>query len=270
MLNRLFYMPEVASEHGGRIDNVNDVVHWLMLVLFVGWSVFFVYTLVRFRRSRHPRADHAGARSHTSTWLEVGVAVIEAVLLVGFSIPLWAERVDEFPAAKDAVVVRVVAEQFAWNIHYPGADGVFGRTDVELIDLESNPVGLDRADAAAADDITTVNQLHLPVDRPAIVHLSSKDVIHSFNLPHMRTKQDAIPGMSIPVWFTPTVTTDEMRRRLGDDEFVYEIACAQLCGLGHYRMRGFLTVHTAEGFDSWLAEQAASLTGSGEEADFWE
>lgn len=269
MLNRFFYIPEVASQHGPQLDHINDLVHWLMLALFVGWSAFFVFAIVRFRASRNPRASYQGAKSHSSTYLEVAVAVVEIVLLVGFSIPLWADRVDDLPPESEAVVVRVIGEQFAWNMHYPGADGVFGRTDVKLIDLESNPIGLDRQDEAARDDITTVNQMHLPVDKPAIIHLSTKDVIHSFSLPHMRSKQDAIPGVSIPLWFTPTVTTDEMRQRLGNDEFVYEISCAQLCGLGHYRMRGFLTVHTQESFEAWLAEQAAAAAGSGED-DFWE
>jgi len=269
MLKSLFYMPEGASQHAAAIDRMIDNVHWLMLILFVGWMAFFVYTLWRFRRSRQPQADYTGARSHLSTWVEVAVAVIEVVLLVGFSIPLWAERVDERPPESQAVVVRVVAEQFAWNIHYPGPDGVFGRTDPAKIDLQTNPLGLDRGDPAGKDDITTVNQLHLPVGRPAIIHLSSKDVIHSFNLPNMRSKQDAVPGLDIPLWFVPTVTTDQMRQRLHDDEFQYEIACAQLCGLGHYRMRGFLTVHTPEAYDAWLAEQAAQLAG-GEGQEFWQ
>jgi len=269
-MDRFFYMPQAASAHGPQIDHVISLVHVLMFALFIGWGAFFVYTLIRFRKGRNPKADPAGSKSHSSTYLEVGVAVIEGVLLIGFSIPLWADRVDEFPAESEATVVRVLAEQFAWNMHYPGPDGVFGKTSIDLINLETNPIGLDRNDPGAVDDITTVNQLHLPVDRPAIIHLTSKDVIHSFNLPHMRVKQDTIPGTSIPMWFTPTITTEEMRRRLEDDEFQYEIACAQLCGLGHYRMRGFLTVHTAEGFDGWLEEQAVLLAEEGERDDFWD
>jgi cytochrome c oxidase subunit 2 len=262
------FMLEPASAHAGEIDRMIGMVHWLMFLLFVGWSAFFVYMLFRFRQRKGVRADHAGSRSHSSTWLEIGVAAVEAVLLIFFAIPLWAERVDNLPDEKDAVVLRVVGEQFAWNVHYPGADGKFGRTSVDKIDLASNPLGLDREDEAAKDDITTVNQLHLPVGRPALIHLSSKDVIHSFNLPHMRVKQDTIPGLSIPTWFVPTVTTEEMRQKTGDDEFVYEIACAQLCGLGHASMRGFLTVHTPEGFQAWLDEQAASQAAPVDE--FWE
>ena len=262
------WLPPIASEHGARIDGSLVWVHWLMAVLFVGWILFFGYCLWRFRRSRNPVADHAGVQSHASSWLEGGVAVAEAVLLIGLAVPLWADRVNEFPAEKDAVVVRVVAEQFAWNVHYPGPDGLFGRRDNTKIDLQSNPLGLDRADEAAKDDVTTVNQLHLPVGKPVIVHLSSKDVIHSFNVPEFRIKQDAVPGIDIPVWWVPTVTTAQMRQRLGKPEFVYEIACAQLCGITHASMRGFVTIHEPAAFQTWLDEQVAAAQSTGEEG-FW-
>lgn len=263
------WMPPIASEHGPQIDQALDWVHWLMAILFVGWMLFFLYCLWRFRRSRNPQADPVGTTSSASSWLEGGVAVAEAVLLIGLAIPLWADRVEEFPAESESTVVRVVAEQFAWNVHYPGPDGVFGRTAIEKIDLQSNPLGLDRDDPAAADDVTTVNQLRLPVGKPAIVHLSSKDVIHSFGLPEFRIKQDAVPGIDIPVWWVPTVTTDQMRERLGKPEFVYEIACAQLCGIGHASMRGFVTIDEPEAFDAWMAEQVAAAQETGGD-DFWE
>ena len=163
-----------------------------------------------------------------------------------YAIPAWATRVKAFPAENEAIVVRVVGEQFAWNIHYPGPDGKFGRTDIKLISAD-NPLGLDRTDPNAKDDITTINQLNLPVDRPVLVHLSSKDVIHSFGLYEMRVKQDAIPGMDIPVWFIPN--------RVGE----YEITCSQLCGLGHFRMRGFVTVQSAADFQKWFADQEKEL-----------
>ena len=249
-------LPVAASAHAAEVDHTMVLVHILMAVLFVGWIAFFFYALFRFRAGRNKVADYAGVKAHTSTYLEVAVAIAEAVLLVGFSIPLWAKRVDAFPPETDATVVRVVGEQFAWNIHYPGADGKFGKTDIKLIDLQSNPLGLDRSDPDAKDDITTVNQLHLPVGKPAIVKLSSKDVIHSFNLTEFRVKQDAIPGVMIPLWFTPTITTDDMRTQLGEAEFVYEIACAQLCGLTHYRMQGYYTIHAQADFDQWLADNA--------------
>lgn len=245
-------LPALASAHGGQIDGLMGWTHVFMLVLFVGWGGFIAYCLVRFRSSRNPVANYAGVKSHTSSYLEVGVAVVEAILLVGFSIPLWAARVDHIPAESEALVVQVTGEQFAWNVHYAGPDSVFGRTDIKLLDLQSNPLGLDRSDPAAKDDVTTVNQLYLPVNTPVIVKLRSKDVIHSFGVPEFRVKQDAVPGLTIPVWFVPNVTTAEMRTRTGNPEFQYEIACAQLCGLGHARMRGFVTVQSSEEFQNWM------------------
>ena len=143
---RTFGLPEVASAHGQALDDMLGYVHWLMLVLFVGWGAFYLYTLYRFRAGNNPKADYEGVKNHSSSYLEAGVAIVETIILIGFAIPLWAERVNEFPAEQDAVVVRVVAEQFAWNIHYPGPDGVFGNTSVDLIDTESNPLGLDKND----------------------------------------------------------------------------------------------------------------------------
>jgi cytochrome c oxidase subunit 2 len=250
-------LPALASTHGGQIDNMLGWVHVFMLILFVGWGGFFIYCLVRFRRSRNPVANYTGTKSHASSYLEGGVAVVEAILLFGFAIPLWAQRVDQMPPESEALVVQVTAEQFAWNFHYAGPDGKFGRTDLKLLDAQENPLGLDRSDPAAKDDVTTLNQLYLPVDKAVILKLRSKDMIHSFGVPEFRVKQDAIPGLTIPMWFVPNVTTAEMRTRTGNAEFVYEIACAQLCGLGHYRMRGFVTVQAADEFQKWLDEKVA-------------
>jgi cytochrome c oxidase subunit 2 len=248
-------MPPLGTAHGAQIDSLIGWTHLFMLILFVGWGGFFVYALIRFRRSRHPVADYTGVKSHASNYSEVAVAVVEAVLLFAFSIPIWAARVDRLPSNSEALLVQVTGEQFAWNVHYAGPDGVFGRTDLKLLDAVSNPLGLDRDDPAAKDDVTTLNQLYLPVNKPIIVRLRSKDVIHSFGVPEFRVKQDAVPGLTIPIWFIPNVTTAEMRIRTGKPEFQYEIACAQLCGLGHAKMRGFVTVQTAEEFQKWLEEK---------------
>jgi len=248
-------MPALATTQGGQIDSLIGWIHIFMLVLFVGWGGFFTYCLIRFRRSRQPVADYTGVRSHASNYGEVAVAIVEAILLVGFSIPLWAARVDHIPAESEALVVEVTGEQFAWNVHYAGPDGKFGRTDLKLLDVQSNSLGLDRDDPAAKDDVTTMNQLYVPVNKPIIVKLRSKDVIHSFGVPEFRVKQDAVPGLTIPIWFVPNVTTAEMRTRLSNQEFQYEIACAQLCGLGHAKMRGFVTVVSAEEFQKWMDDK---------------
>ncbi|MDP1572098.1 MAG: hypothetical protein Q8L86_19045 [Vicinamibacterales bacterium] len=239
-------MPVGASAHAVEVDRLMALVHWLMLVMFVGWSTYFTYVLVRFRRGRNPRASYHGVRSRWSTWAEAGVLVSEVVLLVFFAIPFWSRQVDALPAEQGSTVVRVVAEQFAWNVHYPGPDGVFGRTSSDLVSAD-NPLGLDRRDPAGRDDLTLVNELNLPVGRPAIIWLSTKDVIHSFALPQMRVKQDAIPGVLQPVWFTPSETGQ------------WEIVCAQLCGLAHFRMRGIYRIQTPDEFQAWLAEEAKYL-----------
>jgi cytochrome c oxidase subunit II len=263
-------LPPLATAHGGQIDSLIGWMHVFMLILFVGWGAFFVYVLFRFRQSRNPVANYPGVRSHASSYLEGGVLVIEMVFLFAFSIPLWAARVDHRPAESEALVVHLTGEQFAWNVRYAGPDGVFGRTDIKLIDVQSNPLGVDRSDPAAKDDVTTLNQLYLPANKPIIVKLRSKDVIHSFNVPEFRVKQDAIPGLTIPIWFIPNVTTAEMRRRSGNPEFQYEIACAQLCGLGHYRMRGFVTVLSPEEFQKWMDGEEAKLKEQGEGGGVWQ
>jgi cytochrome c oxidase subunit 2 len=198
------------------------------------------------RRASESGARYEGASGRWARLAGVSVLAVETILLVFFSIPTWSARVDAFPAEQQATVVRVVAEQFIWNVQYPGADGVFGRTRLELVGPD-NPLGLDISDPAARDDVWTQNQLNLPVGRPVIVHLSSKDVIHSFGLPQMRVKQDAIPGIEQRLWFTPTRTGE------------WEIVGSQLCGLGHYRMRGFYTIQTQADFNAWLASQPAGL-----------
>ncbi len=240
-------MPAQAATHAGEIDNMIAAIHWLMLVLFVGWGIYFVFVLYRFRAGANPKASYTGAKGKMAKYSEIGVAIVEVILLVVYAIPAWAMRVQQFPPENQAVVVRVIGKQFEWQVHYAGPDGKWGRRDIKLVAAE-NPIGLDKTDPDAKDDIIDTNNLNLPVDRPILVHLSSMDVIHGFGLVEMRVKQDAVPGMDIPVWFIPNKTGD------------FEIACSQLCGLGHYRMRGFIHVKTQAEYDAWMAEQEKALT----------
>jgi cytochrome c oxidase subunit 2 len=241
-MREFLQIPVEASAHAAQIDKMTVLTHWLMAVLFIGWGAYFIFVLVRFRAGANPKASYEGVKSHAASYIEWLVAGVELVLIVAFAIPAWASRVDAFPQENQATVVRVVAEQFAWNVHYPGSDGQFGRIDPKLMGSD-NPLGIDRTDPAAKDDITTINQLVLPVNRPVIVHLTTKDVIHSFSLIQMRVKQDAIPGETIPVWFTPILTGD------------WEINCSQLCGLGHFRMRGAYSIKSQADYDTWMKEQ---------------
>jgi len=242
LINEFLGQPPNVSEHGYQIDHIIEFAHWFMGALFVGWSAFFGYVLWRFHKSRNPVASHEGVTSGISTHLEFAVVLIEAVLLVGFAIPLWAKRVNAFPENKDAILVHAIGQQFAWNFHLPGPDGVFGRRELALIS-NTNQIGLDSSDPAAKDDLVVLGELHVPVDRNVIIDLSSKDVIHNFCLPSMRIAQDAIPGSIIPMWFKPIKTG------------TFEVVCGQLCGLGHYSMKGSLVVDTPADYQAWLKEK---------------
>jgi len=264
---RRFGMPTLASAEGVQIDRLMVLLHMLMAAIFIGWFAFCVYALIRFRKSKHPKADYHGAKSHASHYVEVLVFGAEVLLLAALSIPFWVQRVAAKPdLSKNPVQVQIVAQQYAWNIRYPGADGIFGRTKPELVDDQSNPLGIDPKDEHGKDDIVTLNQLHLPVNRPVVIWLTSKDVIHSLNIPDFRVKRDAIPGMRVSVEFTPTMTTAQLRKLKHDPNRNFEMACAQLCGLGHFRMRGYVTVHTQDGFKKWLKDHAPKAQS---EDDIW-
>ncbi len=242
MLIQWLGIPELASAHGAMIDHMLEVVHWFMLVLFVGWTAFFLFTLWRFRARNNPKANYRGMKSKFSTHAEVGVVVVEVLLLLGFAFPLWAKRVKEFPMDSNPIVVRATGYQFGWHMHYAGADGKFGQRDPQHI-TAANPIGLDPNHADGADDFV-VNRLVLPVGQPAVVQLSSFDVIHNMAIPVMRIAQDAIPGSEIPMWFTPV------------KEGEWEIVCGQLCGLGHGVMKGIIEVMPVEDYNQWLQAQA--------------
>ncbi len=212
-------LPEGVSSYSARVDGLFYLILWITGIIFVVVELLLLFFLFRYRRREGRRALY----THGNNRLEVIWTIIPAVICVVLALlsrRSWAEIKQQMP--KDAMEIEITGEQFAWNIRYAGPDGKLG----------------------TADDIITLNQLHFPVGRPVVATLRSKDVIHSFFLPEFRVKQDAVPGMSTRIWF------DSMR--VGH----WEIACAELCGLGHYRMKGFVTVETPEEYEKWLAEQA--------------
>ena len=238
-----YWFPTLASVHGQRIDSlfmVVLVVSGIAFVLVQGALGFFV---ARYGENGRERAAYWHDNPRAEAFLLIGTAVI-LTILVFMGQRVWAS-IYFVDAPADALVVQVTGEQFQWNFHYAGPDGAFGRTDTKLI-TSTNNIGLDRTDPAAKDDVVTLSEMHFPVGRPVKVRLRSKDVIHSFFLPNLRIKQDAVPGMAIEVWFTPN--------RAG----TYEIACAELCGLAHYRMKGALTIdESQQAFDTWLRQKTA-------------
>jgi cytochrome c oxidase subunit 2 len=238
-----YWFPTLASVHGQRIDSLFMAVLVVSGIAFVLVQGALGYFVARYGENGRERAAYWHDNPKAEAGLLIGTAVI-LTILVFMGQRVWA-AVYFVDAPADALVVQVTGEQFQWNFHYAGADGAFGRTDTKLISSTNN-IGLDRADPAAKDDLVTLNEMHFPANRAVKVRLRSKDVIHSFFLPNLRIKQDAVPGMAIEVWFTPN--------RAGN----YEIACAELCGLAHYRMKAALTVDDSQAsFDSWLQQKTA-------------
>ena len=220
--------------------------HALAITLAVTGLVFIITNLM-LAWFGYAYQDGPGAKAaywHDSPRLEMTWTLVTAGILAIFlfnALSLWAKVTAPPPA--DAVLIEVTGQQFAWNVRYPGKDGVLGKTD-HLQASQDNPIGLVKDDPASKDDLLLLNQIYLPKDKPVRVQVRSMDVIHSFFLPNFRVKQDAMPGMTIDIWFTPT--------ELGD----FEIACAEHCGLGHYRMRGAVHVVPAADLEKTVAEAA--------------
>jgi cytochrome c oxidase subunit 2 len=240
-IQRRWWMPEVASVHGLDIDRVFLITLVISGTLFILLQGILAYLAFRYGKSRDERP-----KSWSGPKMEKRFALVAGLIIFGVDVTLFALGDSNWikawgPSPEGTPVVEVMGEQFAWNFRYAGSDGVFGKTDPTLIS-STNPFGLDKTDPAAKDDILSINQLHLPEGKPIRLRIRSHDVIHSFFLPYQRIKQDAVPGMQIEIWFIPT--------RAGQ----YDIACSQLCGLGHYRMRAQLTVESEDAFEKWLRQ----------------
>jgi cytochrome c oxidase subunit II len=230
----------LASEHGRFIDNLFVVTLIITGIVFVLTHLLLVFFSFKYRQ----KGDGLKAFWYPfNIKLEIIWTVVPAVIIISlivFGQVGWSKIFHADPP-ENAFVVEIVGEQFAWNIRYPGADGEFGRTDPTMIS-RANPVGLDRNDPAAEDDIVLLNELRLPLGEPVLLKIRSKDVIHSVFLPNFRVKMDAVPGMTTTFSFTPTI------------EGEFDLVCAELCGLGHYRMRGYVVVQPMDELLLWLDE----------------
>ena len=239
---KTWWLPPGAAAAAGFIDGQFALTFVLMGIVFLAAQLGLGYIVWKYRD--RPAAAPV-SYSHGNTKLEIIWTVLTAVLFIGLNLmgsTVWAHERFE-PAGADAVQVEVTGMQFAWYFRYPGKDGTYGRTSVKLMDPSAGgeaAVGLDTSDPAAKDDIVT-GTMYLPVDREVDVSLRAVDVIHSFFVPAFRFKQDTVPGLNIHMHFKPT--------QIGE----YEIACAELCGLGHYKMHGMVHVVSQEDFDKWLA-----------------
>ena len=250
------YLPPNYSSHGHHIDNLIVWTHYLMFALFLGWGIYFIYVLIKFRSPNVEKANYKGVTSHYSTYVEGGVILFEAFLIFALALPKWQDlkiNIDKpvnqpvaasvidlrnsfldfdgveqdditsfFPEdeiVQDKQVIHIIAQTFNYNVHYPGPDGKFGPRHKYLVnDGEGEYIGLDKNHPDSKDDIVLMDELILEVDKPVLIYLTSKDVIHSFYLPEFRVKQDAIPGQRVAIFFTPEITTKEFLEGMNSSE----------------------------------------------------
>jgi cytochrome c oxidase subunit 2 len=265
-MTELFKSPPPITEHGRNVDRVVVFVHMLMAVLFVGWTLYFLFCLFKFRESNHPKADYHGARSKFWTNLvEYGVIAAEVILIVCFAIPLWAEVMNDEKLAdikskaKDGngLEIHILAKQFDWSARYAGIDKTFAQQDIRFADKSNNPFGLD-PNNASIDDVLVLaakdrkGAIVVPVNTPVALKITSMDVIHSFKVLPLRVCKDAIPGLQLPIHFEVNSDYLDPDQANKDGEHVFLITCAQLCGDGHGSMNGYLKVVSEEKFWQWL------------------
>jgi cytochrome c oxidase subunit 2 len=220
-------LPLNASTQGEAIDSLFWLIFWITVtaLVIVEAGVLWFLWKYRGRKGRKARYTHGNA---TAEIIWTAIPALVMVFLGIYSGRIWANirGIDSFP--ENALTLEVVAKQFEWNVTYPGADRMLGNTD----------------------DFTIRNRFEIPVNEPVVVMLESEDAIHSFFIPELRVKQDAVPGMTVPIWFQAIETGE------------FQIACAELCGLGHYRMRARVVVHEPDSFEAWYAERSAAATAS--------
>ena len=241
-----------ASDHGQKID----VMLWITLavtgLVFLLTQVLLFVFIWRYQYNPKRKALY---QPHNNK-LEVIWTVVPAIfltILVGFGLFYWFKMTGDAP--KDSQIVEITGKQFNWMMRYPGKDGVLGRKNYRLTDASNgNAYGVDWDDAASHDDIEA-SEMHLVVGKPVKLVINAQDVIHDVGLPHFRMKMDAVPGIPTTIWFTPLYTTAQMKEITGNKDFVYEISCDQMCGNGHYSMKGQVIVETQDEYNKWLSDK---------------
>ena len=254
-----FSFPELVSQNGGDIDGLIIAVHLLMLVLFVGWIIYYFVALWKFRASSNPKADYKGVKSKTITNSIEGAVIVAELVLVVVATYYWNFYVNKSDDFSDDSVIRVTAEQFAWSARYPGADGKLGAQSKTRVS-GANPFGIDKTDPLGEDDIEVLkSDIVVPMkknkdgtSKSVTIDLASKEVIHCFKVLPLRVCQDVIPGLRIPIHFKPT--------KVGR----YQVTCAQLCGDGHARMKGAVKVVDESEWDEWYKAEIEKKKPAGE------
>jgi len=249
-MDMLAWFPENISTYGKELDDLFIVIYWISVAIFFLTFGLLALFMIIYRK----REGHKGYNYHGNNMVELTWTILPTILFFGiglYSEDVWERTKYPEDMPKPDVEMLVLGKQFGWYFLYPGADGKFGRnafTDRSARALMSatNPFGIDRDDPASQDDFTSENQFKVPVNANIVIHASSIDVLHSFFLPHARVKQDVVPGTWMKIWFNLFKTGK------------YELACAELCGGGHYAMRAEYEVLSNADYDAWLDKQAAA------------
>lgn len=246
-------LPESASVEGVSYDKMFNVTLIVTGIVFFATQALLFWFAFRYQ-STGKRTAFYFPHNNKLEIVWTTIPAITMAILVAIGLRSWFNITSEAPANSE--VVEVVGKQFNWLIRYPGKDGVLGKRDFRKIDDANNILGLDWNDKDNKDDVISQSgELHVVVNRPVKLIIGSRDVIHDVGLPHFRMKMDAVPGITTTMWFTPRITTEEMKKITGNPNFVYEISCDQMCGKGHYSMRGTVIVQTQIEYDEWLANQ---------------
>lgn len=240
-----------ASIEGESIDQMFIITTVVTGIVFLITQIALFWFAYKYQESDNRKAYYF---AH-STKLELIWTTIPAIVLcvlVVFGLRFWFKITGDAP--KDAIVVEVTGHQFGWEFRYAGADKILGKKDFKKT-TAANTLGVDFNDPASLDDIHVGTTMHIPVGKPVKMVIHAQDVIHDVGLPHFRLKMDAVPGIPTTQWFTPQITTADMKKKTGNPDFTYEIACDQMCGKGHFSMRGVIIVETEAEYKAWLAQQ---------------
>jgi cytochrome c oxidase subunit II len=248
-----------ASNHGIEYEKMFFYTLIVTGIVFVITQFLLFFYAFKYR-DNNKRTSFFFAHSNMLEIIWTTVPAIAMAILVAIGLINWFKMTSEAPAGSQRV--EVIGKQFNWMMRYPGADNKLGLRNFKLIDdAKGNELGLDFTDPNTKDDIVITNgELHLEKGKPVELIIGSRDVIHDVGLPHFRMKMDAVPGIATRMWFTPLFTTEEMKLKTNNPNFVYEISCDQMCGKGHYSMRGTVIVHEPGGLAKWLSDQKSAYS----------
>lgn len=250
-----------ASDHGIKVDIVLKYTLIATGIVFLFTQVLLFWFAFKYQEKEDQKPYYFPHNNKLELiWTVVPTIVL--TILISFGLIYWYQITGVAP--ENAATVEITGSQFKWEYRYPGKDGILGKKGYKFIDeAKDNSLGLIWEDAATHDDIVSGGPMHLVVNKPVKLVIGAKDVIHSVGLPHFRLKMDAVPGTVTTLWFTPIKTTKQMIKETGQENFVFEIACDQMCGAGHTGMRGEIIVETQEEFDQWMATQESQYKKAG-------